>query len=93
MQAKTSNPRKKMATSYPLRVQAIRSRGQTPPALCEFSAGLGGGHRSGTGGEVQWELLDRRELHLLRLNPASAKTQGPSWQVGAGTHHKASFSG
>jgi hypothetical protein len=27
------------------------------------------------GDEVQWELLDRGELHLVRLNPAAPTTK------------------
>ena len=75
MQAKTSNPSKKMATAYPLRVQAIRSRGQHPRLYVSFPLALAAAIGLEPGEEVQWELLDRRELHLLRPNPASAKTQ------------------
>ena len=48
------------------------------PALREFPLGPGGRrHRSEPGDEVQWELLDRGELRLVRLTtpPPSAKSK------------------
>src|SRR5947199_6061612 len=58
---------KKMQTSYPLRVQAIRSRGQNPRLYVSFPLALAAAIGLEPGEEVQWELLDRGELHLLRL--------------------------
>src|SRR6266478_8279044 len=58
---------KKMQTSYPLRVQAIRSRGQNPRLYVSFPLALAAAIGLEPGDEVQWELLDRGELHLLRL--------------------------
>jgi len=58
-----------MPTSYPLRVQAIRSRGQKPRLYVSFPLALAAAIGLEPGEEVQWELLDRRELHLLRPNP------------------------
>lgn len=55
-----------MATSYPLRVQAIRSRGQNPRLYVSFPLALAAAIGLEPGEEVQWELLDRGELHLLR---------------------------
>ena len=55
-----------MQTSYPLRVQAIRSRGQTPRLYVSFPLALAAAIGLEPGEEVQWELLDRGELHLLR---------------------------
>ena len=57
--------------TYPLRVQAIRSRGQTPRLYVSFPLALAAAIGLEPGDEVQWELLDRNELHLVRLtNPA-----------------------
>jgi hypothetical protein len=56
-----------MSMSYPLRVQAIRSRGQTPRLYVSFPLALAAAIGLEPGDEVQWELLDRRELHLVRL--------------------------
>ena len=55
-----------MKTSYPLRVQAIRSRGQNPRLYVSFPLALATAIGLEAGEQVQWELLDRRELHLVR---------------------------
>ena len=66
-----------MSTSYPLRVQAIRSRGQNPRLYVSFPMALAAAIGLEPGDEVQWELLDRGELHLVRLDtpPAKAKSR------------------
>lgn len=52
--------------SYPLKIQAIRSKGQNLrfyvylPMPLAAALGIDGGE------EVEWELLDRRELRLVR---------------------------
>ena len=74
MQVKTSIRSKQMQTSYPLRVQAIRSRGQNPRLYVSFPLALAAAIGLEPGETVQWELLDRRELHLLRPNPAPPST-------------------
>ena len=73
--AKTSIRSNKMPTSYPLRVQAIRSRGQNPRLYVSFPLALAAAIGLEPGEEVQWELLDRGELHLLRPNPTSPSTK------------------
>jgi len=66
-----------MSLSYPLRVQAIRSRGQTPRLYVSFPLALATAIGLEPGDEVQWELLDRGELHLVRLTtpPSAAKSK------------------
>ena len=64
-----------MPTTYPLRVQAIRSRGQNPRLYVSFPLALAAAIGLEPGDEVQWELLDRGELHLLRLNPPALKAK------------------
>jgi hypothetical protein len=68
---------KKMQTTYPLRVQAIRSKGQNPRLYVSFPLALAAAIGLQPGDEVQWELLDRSELHLVRLQnpPALAKSR------------------
>ena len=61
----------KMQTTYPLRVQAIRSTGQKPRLYVSFPLALAVAIGLEPGDEVQWELLDRGELHLLRLKTPS----------------------
>ena len=63
--------------SYPLRIQAIRSKGQNLrfyvylPMPLAAALGIDGGE------DVEWELLDRQELRLVRRNPAKAKAKRP----------------
>ena len=68
---KKANPQQKMQTSYPLRVQAIRTKGQQPRLYVSFPLALAAAIGLEAGESVQWELLDRGELHLIRpSNPA-----------------------
>ncbi len=64
-----------MPTSFPVRVQAIRSRGQNPRLYINFPLALAAAIGLEPGEEVQWELLDRGELHLIR------QKQGPETRV------------
>jgi hypothetical protein len=60
---------------YPLRVQAIRSSGQNVrlyvylPMPLAAALGISGGE------EVEWELLDRRELRLVRTKAPAPKAK------------------
>mgnify|MGYP003381236548 CR=1 FL=1 len=68
MPAKTVNTPQKTAVAYPLRVQAIRSRGQNPRLYVSFPLALAAAIGLEPGETVQWELLDRGELRLRRPN-------------------------
>jgi len=64
-----------LKTQYPLKVQGIRSKAAPRPKLYVYvpiplAAAIG----LNPGDIVQWELLDRNELHLIRLNPAPPLT-------------------
>lgn len=59
-----------MTMTYPLRVQAIRSKGQTPRLYVSFPMAIAAAIGLEPGDQVQWELLDREELHLVRLEPS-----------------------
>ena len=61
----------KMQTTYPLKIQAIRSKGQKPRLYVSFPLALAAAIGLDPGEQVQWELLDRGELHLVR-NVAAA---------------------
>lgn len=67
--------RKTEKAVYPLKIQAIRSKGQNVrfyvylPMPLAAAIGLEGGE------DVQWELLDRAELHLVRSQPAKPKAK------------------
>lgn len=62
-------PKKIETASYPLKIQAIRSKGQNLrfyvylPMPLASAIGIQGGE------EVSWELLGRKELHLVRKSP------------------------
>ena len=66
-----------MQTKYPLKVQAIRSGKQQPRLYVYFPLPLAAAIGLEAGEQVQWELLDRGELHLIRVSPppATAKTK------------------
>jgi hypothetical protein len=57
-----------MHTKYELKVQAIRSKGQQPRLYVYFPLPLAAAIGLEAGDAVQWELLDRNELHLVRVN-------------------------
>jgi hypothetical protein len=64
-----------MQTTYPLKIQAIRSQGKQPRLFVTFPLALAAAIGLNPGDQVQWELLDRAELHLLRLEPPPASTR------------------
>ncbi len=74
---RSSAKKKSMSISYPLRVQAIRTRGQAPRLYVTFPMAIAAAIGLEPGDEVQWELLDRGELHLIRLrqSPLKAKSR------------------
>ena len=69
MQEKNAPKPEKSAATYPLKIQAIRSKGQQARLYVYFPLPLAAAIGLGAGDEVQWELLDRGELHLVRLTP------------------------
>lgn len=58
-----------MPVRFPLKVQAIRSKGQKPRLYVAFPLALAAAIGLEAGEEVQWELLERGELHLVRRHP------------------------
>jgi hypothetical protein len=64
-----------MPTPYPLKVQAIRTQGSTPRLYVYSPIPLAAAIGLAAGESVQWELLDRRELHLVRLDPPQPSTK------------------
>ena len=55
-----------MQAKYQLKVQAIRSKGQQARLYVYFPLPLAAAIGMEAGETVQWELLSRRELHLVR---------------------------
>jgi len=56
----------KMQTTYPLKIQAMRSQHQQPRFYVSFPLALAAAIGLEGGETVQWELLNRGELHLVR---------------------------
>jgi hypothetical protein len=65
---KRNKKTKKVAVTYPLKVQAIRSKGQKPRLYIMFPLALAAAIGLEPGEALQWEILDRSELHLVRPN-------------------------
>lgn len=61
------------SVKYSLKVQAIRPKGQTPKLYVYFPLPLAAAIGLEPGEEVQWELLDRGELHLVRTKVPPSK--------------------
>lgn len=61
---------------YSLKVQAIRPKGQTPKLYVYFPIPLAAAIGLEPGEEVEWELLDRGELHLVRPNAPTPHARG-----------------
>ena len=68
-------PKRNETASYPLKIQTIRSKGQNLrfyvylPMPLAAALGIQGGEA------VSWELLERKELHLVRKAPAALKAK------------------
>jgi len=63
---------------YPLKVQAIRSRGQQPRLYVYFPLPLAAAIGLAPGELVEWELLDRGELHLVRHQVTAPRARQPA---------------
>lgn len=61
-----------MQAEYLMRVQVIRSKGQSPRFYVNIPLPLAAALDLEAGEEVQWQLLERSELHLKRLAPTPA---------------------
>jgi hypothetical protein len=55
-----------MQAKYAIKVQAIRSKSQAPRFYVNFPLPLAAAIGLQAGEMVEWELLDRGELHLVR---------------------------
>ena len=60
---------------YLLKVQAIRPKGQTPKLYVYFPIPLAAAIGLEPGEEVEWELLSRGELHLVRPHAPSPRAR------------------
>jgi hypothetical protein len=64
-----------MQATYPLKIQEMRSKGKQPRFYVSFPLALAAAIGVEGGETVQWELLDRGELHLVRSNVPAPTTR------------------
>jgi hypothetical protein len=69
-----------MQAKYPLKIQAIRSKNQQARLYVYFPLPLAAAIGLEAGEEVQWELLDRGELHLVRTQPPQVQASQKATQ-------------
>ncbi len=67
---------------YSLKVQAIRPKGQTPKLYVYFPLPLAAAIGLQPGEEVEWELLNRGELHLMRPHTPPPRARAQSGRAG-----------
>lgn len=60
---------------YPMKVQAVRSQGQKERLYVNIPVPLAAAIAMEAGEEVEWELLDRGELHLVRFNAPKTRAK------------------
>ncbi|MFH0937676.1 MAG: hypothetical protein V1899_00090 [Planctomycetota bacterium] len=65
-----------MQAQYSLKVQAIRSKGQQARLYVYFPLPLAAAIGLSAGESVQWKLLDRDELHLMRQRSPQLSAKG-----------------
>jgi hypothetical protein len=73
--SKKETEKNESAASYPLKIQAIRTKGQNVRFFVYIPMPLAAAIGVEGGEEVSWELLSRDELHLVRSSPPAAKTK------------------
>ncbi|MEI6149901.1 MAG: hypothetical protein WCS01_12430 [bacterium] len=66
---------RKNEASYPLKVQAIRTKGQNVRFFVYIPMPLAAALGVQGGEAVSWELLARNELHLVRSSPSPVKAK------------------
>jgi len=67
-----------MQAKYSIKVQVIRSKTQAPRFYVNFPLPLAAAIGLQAGETVEWELLDRGELHLVRPCAAPPKAKSRS---------------
>jgi len=64
-----------MQAKYVVKVQVVRAKKQAPRFHVNLPLPLAAAIGLEPGEEVQWELLDRAELHLVRLDAPPPRAQ------------------
>lgn len=67
---------------YSLKVQAIRPKGQTPKLYVYFPIPLAAAIGLQPGEQVEWELLNRGELRLVRPHAPPPRARATSERAG-----------
>lgn len=67
-----------MPAKYAIKVQVIRSKTQAPRFYVNFPLPLAAAIGLEAGERVEWELLDRGELHLVRVFVSPPRAQDRS---------------
>ena len=62
-----------MQAEYEMKVQMIRSKGRATRLFVNVPLPLAAALDLQAGERVRWQLLDRSDLRLIRLEPPSAK--------------------
>jgi hypothetical protein len=60
--------------TFPVKVQEMRSKNQKPRYYIYIPVALSSALGITSGEEMSWEVLDRNELHLVRLSPKATTT-------------------
>lgn len=68
-----------MQAEYPMKVQVIRSKKQPPRFYVNIPLPVAAALEIRGGEEVQWQLIGRNDLRLLRRAPNPQKP-GPWWK-------------
>jgi len=64
-----------MQVNYPIKVQAIRTKGRPVRLYVAFPLALAAAIDLEPGETVQWNLLTRRELHLIRQHKPTSRSK------------------
>jgi len=70
-----------MQAKYTIKVQVVRSKTQAPRFHVNFPMPLAAAIGLEGGEEVQWELLDRGELRLVRPHAPPPRGRHRSWRM------------
>ena len=62
-----------MQTKYAVKAQVVRSKAQAPRFHVNFPLPLAAAIGLAGGEEVEWEMLERGELHLVRRHAPPAR--------------------
>jgi len=65
----------KSQVKFVVKVQEMRSKNQNPRYYLYMPVALISALGIEAGEEMSWEVLDRNELHLVRINPPEASTE------------------